>query len=77
MSKYELQTKTILDGWINIITGANGKPIQFDTLEEVRNERESFFVDCIEAVSRGDMDDFDPADHRIEKIIEAHDPIES
>ena len=45
--------------------------------EEVRNERESFFVDCIEAVSRGDMDDFDPADHRIEKIIEAHDPIES
>jgi hypothetical protein len=63
--KYEVQTLTWLDGWVNTWS-INGDPEYFDTYEDAEFALHELLKDIHEAYEEGFMsDDYDPSDYRI------------
>ena len=65
-TRYEVQTKTVCDGWVNCWTDENEKPWTFSSRKEAQEELDEFLADVKEAVAAGDMqEEYDPNDYRI------------
>ena len=63
--KYEVQTLTWADGWVNTWS-INGDPEYFDTYEDAEFALHEMLADIKEAVALGDMEEpYDPSDYRI------------
>lgn len=63
---FEVQTKTLVDGWVNTWSDGNGKPERFVTRAEAETALELFFDDVRRAVKDGDMaEEYSPDDYRI------------
>jgi hypothetical protein len=63
--KYEVQTLTWLDGWVNTWS-INGDPEYFDTYEDAEFALHELLKDIHEAYEEGFMsDNYDPSDYRI------------
>lgn len=66
--RYEVQTLTICDGWINTWT-SDGDPEYFDTYEEAECALHEFLADIKEAREEGFFaDDYEGEDYRIAKV---------
>jgi hypothetical protein len=71
MPRYEVQTYTLCDGWVNTWT-VDDEPMTFDTPEAAEAEIDDFLADVTEAVEDGYMaDGHDRADYRIVPIPES------
>jgi hypothetical protein len=63
--KYEVQTLTWVDGWVNTWS-INGDPEYFDTYEDAEFALHELLKDIHEAYEEGFMsDDYDRSDYRI------------
>jgi len=63
--KYEVQTLTWADGWVNTWS-INGDPEYFDTYEDAEFALHELLSDINEAYEEGFMsDNYDPSDYRI------------
>jgi hypothetical protein len=63
--KYEVQTLTWADGWVNTWS-IDGDPEYFDTYEDAEFALHEMLADIKEAVALGDMEElYDPSDYRI------------
>ena len=67
MSKYSIQTYTIIDGWQNLLC-CDHEPQLFDTYEQARSDLHEIFYDQACDFAIGQRDDIDnPDDYRIIK----------
>jgi hypothetical protein len=65
MDKYEVQTYTLCDGWINTWTDEDENPIVFDNLEAAKKELLDHFKDLQESVENRLLTDYASMDHRL------------
>lgn len=66
--KFEIQTNTFCDGWINTFT-EDDKPVFFDSEDKAQEYLAEFLADVQEAVQEGFIDDeYNPEDYRIIKV---------
>ena len=68
VKKWELQTWTLVDGWVNISLDENDKPLYFDTNDEAVHELENYMKELRQAVVAGDMEPYDPSDFRVRHV---------
>lgn len=45
MKRYQVETYTLCDGWINASTDEHGEPVLFDTLQEAQEDLDVFWQD--------------------------------
>ena len=66
MLKYEVQTYTEFDGWVNVWFDEENNPVVFDTREEAQYELDELIADVKQAVVDGYMEDmYLPSDFQI------------
>jgi len=66
--RYEVQTLTICDGWINTWT-SDGDPEYFSTYEEAECALHEFIADMVRAKADGEIEDeYEAEDYRIAKL---------
>jgi len=66
--RYEVQTLTFADGWVNTWT-SDGNPEYFNTYEEAECALHEFLVDIQEAVAEGYItEEYDGEDYRIAEV---------
>jgi hypothetical protein len=65
--KYEVQTHTWCDGWINTWTD-DDTPVIFDTHAAALDELTDFLRELAYAVKAGHLDDYNPDDYRIVEV---------
>jgi hypothetical protein len=64
--RWEVQTLTLCDGWVNCWKDGDGDPMTFSTEAEARAELDRHLADMQDAAAVGDMDDDgDPDDYRV------------
>lgn len=67
--RYEVQTWTLIDGWVNCWHDEDDKPWTFKTRAAAKAELRLFLDDVVDAVRRGDMtDEYDPSEYRVRKV---------
>ena len=70
--RYEVQTNTVCDGWVNTWTEeVDGveQPMIFATVQEAKDELDDFIADAEEAFANGDLGDpYTINDYRIVPI---------
>jgi hypothetical protein len=74
--RYEVQTYTLCDGWINCWTTSKGDeepvPETFATREDAEDALDQYLIECAEAFECGDAEDVpDIEDFRIEPVKQA------
>jgi hypothetical protein len=62
--RYEVQTHTWCDGWINTWTD-DDVLVTFDTYAAAQAELADFLAELAHAVKAGHLDDYNPDDYRI------------
>jgi hypothetical protein len=66
---YEVQTLTYPDIWENTWTDSlDDTPVKFDTYEAAQAELEDHLREMAYAVEQGYLEDYNPADYRIQKL---------
>lgn len=75
MPRYEVQTETLCDGWVNCWMTYdehnNMIPTIYDTREEAEAELAEYIEEMNFAVECGDVIDFDPETLRIAEVYDA------
>jgi hypothetical protein len=76
MPKWEVQTWTLVDGWVNCWTDTDNAgheiPWLFPTKARAEQELVWFLQDIHEAVAAGDMqEEYDPDDYRVVEVRNA------
>jgi len=66
MAKYQIQTRLANNEW----ECTEEFPTTFNSYIEAFDELEDFVNDCMEAVARGHLTDFNPMDWRLFEIVE-------
>jgi hypothetical protein len=66
--RYEVQTYTLCAGWVNIWTDNDNEPVTFDRYEAAQAGLADYLAALAFAVKLGHLDDFNPEDHRIQKV---------
>lgn len=66
--RYEVQTLTVCDGWINTWS-CDGDPEYFSTYEEAECALHEFIADMVRAKADGEIEDeYEAEDYRIAKV---------
>lgn len=64
--RWEVQTATYFDGWVNAWTdNDNDRPVTFATEQEARAELAAYLADLAHAVAEGDIEPYDDGDFRV------------
>ena len=68
-SKFEVETWTLCDGWINCWSDDNEVPLVFSSYDEAKKELGDFLFDQKETVEHGDMaEEYSEDDYRIVEV---------
>lgn len=68
--KYEVQTLTVCDGWVNCWLDDDDRPITYNSEEQAMDDLNEFFEDQLEAIRCGDMSEaYDRTGFRIVPIL--------
>jgi hypothetical protein len=63
--KWEVQTNTLVDGWVNV-WHEDEKPLTFDSEAEAQEDLDEFLQEMADAFSRGDVDEaYNREDYRV------------
>ena len=69
--RYEVQTRTMMDGWVNAWSDDDGRPLTFATEMEAEAEILDLLAGVRQAVAAGDMaEEYDRADYRVVLVME-------
>ena len=66
--RYEIQTYTICDGWVNTWMENDTIPVVFDSLQDAENELSLYLIELGINADIGNITDYDPEDFRITEI---------
>lgn len=66
--RYEVQTRTECDGWVNVSTDETGNLIRYASKGEAFDAMMDELADLYEAVRRGDLKDYAPKDLRVAEV---------
>jgi len=68
---WEVQTHTLIDGWVNVWTGGDGLPVLFDTEADAEHEVRVLLDDVKAAVADGYMEsEYSEDDYRVVEVKE-------
>ena len=66
--RYEIQTFTLCDGWVNTWTDNDELPVTFETLDEAENELKDYLEDLRLETYNGTLTDFDIESFRVSVV---------
>jgi hypothetical protein len=70
MTKYEVLTDTLCQGWVNCWTIVEDKPMTFDTIQSAQEEIDTHIKDIEESIAYGFMSEDSKVTHDDFKIGE-------
>jgi hypothetical protein len=66
--RYQIETFTLCDGWVNTWRDDTDAPVTFESYDEALKELNEYFSELSEEVQKGQLDDYSMSDFRIAEV---------